>query len=117
VGAARNEGALQEGESYAARLRRYYSHHNIEDSDPSVEIQKFFERQFDPIPTGFIHGEVEKYGLLYGESMDYLAYAFIPRLFWPDKPAITRGAWFTVYLGDALTEEGATTSTGLSAAG
>jgi hypothetical protein len=49
--------------------------------------------------------------------MDYIRYAFIPRVFWPDKPAVTRGAWFTVYTGFAETEAEATTSTGITATG
>ena len=44
-------------------------------------------------------------------------YTFIPRLLWPDKPSVSRGAWFTAYLGAAAREEEATTSTGISATG
>jgi len=38
-------------------------------------------------------------------------------VFWPDKPAVQRGAWFTMYLGASARESEATTSTGMSAAG
>jgi len=81
------------------------------------EESRFLERQFDPIPVGFLHHEVERAGFRYWETMDYLAYAFIPRILWSDKPDVTRGAWFTVYLGQAQAEEDATTSTGLTAIG
>ena len=49
--------------------------------------------------------------------MSNAAYAFIPRILWPDKPAVQRGAWFTTYLGASPREAEATTSTGMSAAG
>jgi len=114
---ARNEGRLGETENPVDRLLSNYGEHTIADTDLKVQLAAFFERQFDPILGGFIHGEVEKYGFLYGDGLDYLAYAFIPRLFWPDKPGVTRGTWFTVYLGAASTEEDATSATALSATG
>jgi hypothetical protein len=77
----------------------------------------FLDRQFDPTPVSFLHREVEREGLRYGDTMDYMAYAFIPRILWPDKPTVTRGAWFTIYLGQARTERDVTTSTGLTAIG
>jgi hypothetical protein len=117
VSRARDEGRLDQGDTYAARLLRNYAEYTVADSDISAQAEKFFERQFDPIPAGFIHGEVQKYGLRYGDTMDYLAYAFIPRLVWPDKPAVSRGAWFTVYLRGASNEEDASTATALTAAG
>jgi hypothetical protein len=49
--------------------------------------------------------------------MAYTAYAFIPRVIWPDKPAVPRGAWFTAYIGFSPSEEEATTSTGMTATG
>jgi hypothetical protein len=49
--------------------------------------------------------------------MRYAIYAFIPRVLWPNKPSVSRGTWFTAYLGAAAREEEATTSTGISATG
>lgn len=114
---AREEGRLSEGETYAGRLLKHYGESSPVGADLGLQLEKLFERQFDPISTGFIHGEVEKYGLRYGEELDYLAYAFIPRLVWPEKPTVTRGAWFTMYLGGASSEAEATTATALTAAG
>jgi len=37
--------------------------------------EQFFLRQFDPLPVGFILGEVERDGLRYGETMAYASYA------------------------------------------
>jgi hypothetical protein len=117
VSTARLERRLDEADTTVARLLRVFEQYTVAETKVGEQAEKFFERQFDPIPTGFIYGEVEKYGLRYGETMGYLAYAFIPRLFWPGKPAVTRGAWFTVYLGMASNEEDATTATGLTPAG
>jgi hypothetical protein len=114
---ARMQESVEEGDSYANRLLTQYSNYSLSETNISEELEKFFDRQFDPTPAGFIHGEVEKYGFLYGETLDYLAYAFIPRLIWSDKPSVSRGTWFTVYLGGASSEEDAHTSTGLTAAG
>jgi hypothetical protein len=49
--------------------------------------------------------------------MAYASYAFIPRLLWPDKPTLSKGSWFTVYLGFSPRESEATTSTGITATG
>ena len=81
------------------------------------QFDQFLSRQFDPVPVGFIVGEVDTSGLLLGETMKYAAYAFIPRLIWPDKPTVTRGAWFSTQLGLFDTEADATTSIGMTAVG
>jgi len=117
VTGARGERRLDETDTTVARLLRAYEQYTVAETKAEDEAEKFFERQFDPIATGFIYSEVQKYGLRYGETFDYLAYAFIPRLFWPDKPALSRGAWFTVYLGGASNEEDATTATAVTAPG
>ncbi len=79
--------------------------------------EEFFLRQFEPLALSFILGEVERDGLRYGETMAYASYAFIPRLLWPDKPSVSKGSWFTVYLGFSPREAEATTSTGITATG
>jgi hypothetical protein len=79
--------------------------------------EEFFLRQFDPLSLSFILGEVERDGFRYGETMAYASYAFIPRLLWPDKPSLSKGSWFTVYLGFSPRESEATTSTGITATG
>ena len=81
------------------------------------QLPKYLERAFDATAMACIYGEVQKTGFMNGEGLDYLVYAFIPRLVWPDKPTVTRGAWFTVYLGQARSEAKATTSLGLTAPG
>jgi hypothetical protein len=44
---------------------------------------------------------VEEDGFLHGETLDYLAVAFIPRALWPEKPTIAKGAWFALRIGQA----------------
>jgi hypothetical protein len=77
------------------------------------ETQKFLYRQFESTALGFILSDVREHGLRYGSTMENLTYAFIPRVLWPNKPVVTRGNWFTAYLGGAGSEEEATTSTGI----
>ncbi len=81
------------------------------------QLNQFITRQFDAVPVGYIVGEVESSGLLLGKTMEYASYAFIPRLIWPDKPTVTRGAWFSTYLGMFRDEAEATTSVGMTAIG
>jgi hypothetical protein len=59
----------------------------------------------------------ETYGHLHGASIKHAFVGLVPRAFWPEKPRISRSAWMTVHLGWAQSEEEATTSTGITAAG
>jgi hypothetical protein len=83
----------------------------------SEQAENYLSRQFDPLPVGFLVGEVERNGYQMGESMRYASYAFIPRLLWPDKPALTRGAWFYAYVGGSARESEATSSLGITTTG
>ena len=38
-------------------------------------------------------------GYYYGATLEYLSYAFIPRIIWPEKPLITPGQWFAEKIG------------------
>jgi hypothetical protein len=109
-------GSADEG--IGDRIARVYLQGSYEDQAAESDAKSdFLDRQFDPTPASFLHREVEREGFKYGATMDYLAYAFIPRIVWPDKPDVTRGAWFTVYLGQARTHRDVTTSTGITAIG
>jgi hypothetical protein len=90
---------------------------NTKSNPLSDQGEEFLFRQFDPTPTGFLVGEVRKDGFQWGQTMQYAAYAFVPRLLWPDKPNVSRGAWFTMYLGASYREEESTSSTGITAVG
>ena len=82
------------------------------------QFDELMERLFEiPQVTGFVVGEVSRSGLQLGSTMNDLYYAFIPRIIWPEKPPVSRGAWFTTYLGMARSEAEATTSTGMTTVG
>ena len=83
----------------------------------SNQLDDFLGRQFEAVSTGYLVGEVRRDDYQWGDTMSYAMYAFVPRLLWPNKPSVSRGAWFTTYLGAAAREEEATTSTGISATG
>ena len=42
---------------------------------------------------------VDEEGYLHGQTLAYLAYAFIPRFLWPEKPTIAKAAWFALHIG------------------
>jgi hypothetical protein len=44
---------------------------------------------------------VREGGFLGGETLEYLAFAFIPRFLWPEKPQIAKGAWWALRIGQA----------------
>ncbi len=90
-------------------LRRY----GMED-DP---VTAYLSRSFDPIAVAYLNQQVELYGYLGGETLEYISYAFIPRIFWPDKPTVTQGAWFAYYTGFASSPEKSTVSLGITATG
>lgn len=104
-------------ESQTDRILTTYNKHVYESVDLEDQTDALMSRQFDPTPVAFLYGEVNRTGLRYGDTLDYMAYAFIPRPLWPDKPNVTRGAWFTLYLGQARNERSVTTSTGQTAIG
>lgn len=104
-------------ETQTDRIVRTYLEKNYENDTLEEQAEKFLTRQFDPVPVAFLYREVERTGLRYGETLDYMAYAFIPRPLWPEKPSVSRGAWFTLYLGQARNERSVTTSTGQTATG
>ena len=62
-------------------------------------MEAFLYRMFDCTPSGYISDEVDRRGFNYGATLDYVLYGLIPRVLWPDKPATSRGAWFTRYIG------------------
>jgi len=45
---------------------------------------------------------VETDGFLQGQTLSYLAFAFVPRILWPGKPAIAKGQWFAFKIGQAM---------------
>jgi hypothetical protein len=114
---------LEEGENPRAHLIDTFETWNrdkpkeLDQSFLADQLDQFVSRQFDAVPVGYMVGEVRESGLLLGETMKYASYAFIPRVLWPDKPTVTRGAWFSTRLGLFDTEAEATTAIGMTAVG
>jgi hypothetical protein len=114
---------IQQGDSYdkiMIALKSSSPFYSGESVMLSLENQfdALMERVFEfPQVAGFMVGEVSRSGLQLGSTMKDLYYAFIPRIIWPEKPLVSRGAWFTTYLGMARNEAEATTSTGMTTVG
>ncbi len=114
---------MQEGTTAAAHIAQSFQSALVFASGPKLinsltaQSEFFLTRLFESLPVGYIQGEIRKGGYKMGETLEYAKYAFIPRLLWPDKPNVSRGAWFTTYLGFAAREEEATSSTGMTSAG
>jgi hypothetical protein len=81
------------------------------------DLAESLDRQFESSPVAFLYGEVQRDGFKGGETLDYMKYAFVPRILWPEKPWVTQSAWFTHYLGFAARPDEATTATGMTAPG
>ena len=81
------------------------------------ELETLLSRQFEASSIACIAEEVDLKGYINGETFYQIRYFFIPRLLWPDKPMVVRGAWFTSYLGSSAREGDSTSSVGMEAAG
>jgi len=120
VNASRN---IQQGDAYYRIMVGLKSSSPFYTGEPVTlslknQFDALMERLFEiPQVTGFLVGEVSRSGLQLGSSMKDLYYAFIPRIIWPEKPPVSRGAWFTTYLGMSNSEAEATTSTGMTTVG
>jgi len=90
-------------------------------SDPAMFLGTWVDatmnRMCDPCAAGMVVSLAHEGGLLYGQGLDYVPWAFIPRAVWRDKPFIDRGRNFTTVLGWAADPSVATTSTGQTSAG
>lgn len=81
------------------------------------QFDALLRRQYEPISVGYLVGEVKRHGFLYGETMKSIGINLIPRVFWPDKPNVIKGAWFAYYTGGSPREAESTYSVGMEAAG
>ncbi|MCU1306531.1 MAG: hypothetical protein JWN45_1226 [Acidobacteriaceae bacterium] len=124
IAPAVNDSRTAKGrDSYDKVMTALYSSSPFYTGEPLLlSLQDQFDglmgRLFEMPPvTGFMVSEVRRSGFQLGNTMKTLYYAFIPRIIWPGKPAVTRGAWFTTYLGVAPREAEATTSTGMTTVG
>lgn len=101
-------------ESITTRIWETVTEGDYKSQSVSDNIEGLMSRQLEAASVGFIAQEVRHRGFMHGETLDYLAYAFVPRALWPGKPQVTRGAWFNRYLRQERDEH---TSLGQIAAG
>jgi hypothetical protein len=81
--------------------------------DYSNRFADFLDRQFEPTPVGYLVARVRDDGFSGGETLEYVGYALVPRLVWPEKPTVTRGLWFdTLVRGDQIQSALGQTATG-----
>jgi hypothetical protein len=69
------------------------------------QLDQTSNRLSEFVPVAYFVGHVRDHGLQLGGTMQYAWYALVPRIIWPSKPAVNRGAWFSVYLGFARSED------------
>lgn len=113
---------MKEGETYAGRILRVYQSLDVESYSSAQQYQEnglelFLYRQFDAPAIGFLVDDVRAYGYRQGETMERIAYSFIPRILWPEKPTVTVGGWFYMYAGGQKEEGETDTSFGITATG
>jgi len=116
--------ASQHGEDFSTNVK-YVLADPVSTLDAN-SLQDFFTDQLDaamrrmfefPQVCGFMLSEVRRTGFAEGATMSDWYYGLVPRIFWPEKPNVSRGAWFTAYLGFSNSAAEATTSTGMTSPG
>ena len=82
--------------------------------DESTNTDNVLIRLTEIGAPSYVYKIVQLDGHKLGEGTEYVLFAFIPRLLWPDKPIISKGSEFTLNItGDV----NSITSTGMSAPG
>jgi hypothetical protein len=83
------------------RLQAIQDYHEQLQTGSDVPDQSVLSRLTTINQLSQIGRIVDEEGFLHGKTMDYLWYAFIPRFLWSEKPAIAKGAWFALRIGQA----------------
>ena len=81
------------------RLAAVQQYHDASQGMPDLTNQTVLSRLTTINQLSQIGRLVDEEGELHGQTLAYLAYAFIPRFLWPQKPAIAKGAWFALRIG------------------
>jgi hypothetical protein len=76
-----------------------------------TSTRKWLSRGSTSTQGGLVMWLEERDGRIGATLLSGIGGIFIPRLFWPEKPTYTPGAWFTWYLGNAPSPELATSAT------
>ncbi len=67
----------------------------------TIKGQTIFDRTSVISQLSNIVELTEKKGFYGGQTLNYMAYVFIPRFLWPEKPLIKQGQWFALEIGKA----------------
>lgn len=81
------------------RLEAVQQYHDELQGMPDLENQSVISRLTTINQLSQVGRLVDEEGYLHGQTLAYLAYAFIPRFLWPQKPAIAKAAWFALHIG------------------
>ena len=81
------------------RLEAVQEYHDELKGMPDLANQTVLSRLTTINQLSQIGRLVDEEGYLHGQTLAYLAYAFIPRFLWPEKPAIAKAAWFALHIG------------------
>lgn len=100
-------GTLGESRNRAGGFERvvaaYELQENLARGDPGAPVarQTVLSRLTTFNQLSQVGRVVEEDGFLDGQTLEYLGFAFIPRFLWPEKPAIAKGAWWALRIGQA----------------
>lgn len=81
------------------RLEAVQQYHDELQGAPELANQTVLSRLTTINQLSQIGRLVDEEGYMHGQTLAYLAYAFIPRFLWPQKPAIAKAAWFALHIG------------------
>jgi hypothetical protein len=81
------------------RLEAVQQYHDELQGMPDLANQTVLSRLTTINQLSQIGRLVDEEGYLHGQTLAYLAYAFIPRFLWPQKPTIAKAAWFALHIG------------------
>jgi hypothetical protein len=94
----------------AERFVALQEHRALEEGAPLEKKQTLLSRLSNFNQLTQVRRVAEEDGLQMGSTLDYLAFAFIPRFLWPEKPTVAKGAWFALRIGQANLMNGAITN-------
>jgi hypothetical protein len=91
-----------------ARFADLHEYHQWRSAQPGMPPQQTIVARLTSFnQLSQIGALVERNGFYAGRTFEYLRYAFIPRVFWPEKPKIALGAWYAMEIGQAVpTDDG-----------
>lgn len=94
-------GAFARARSTNVGLQRLQAVATANTTDAVQQKQSFWARLTNFNQLSQVGRIASEDGYLHGETLQYLAFVFVPRFLWPDKPIIQKGGWFAWRIGQA----------------